>query len=57
MENILKVQVNYDSGETGTYECIKRPYFNYDNNTADLTLVNDEGHIIINMNKVISVTY
>ena len=56
MEN-LTVQVNYDNGDVGTYVCPKRPYFNYDNNTADLTLADDKGKIVINMDKVTSITY
>ena len=56
MEN-YNVQVNYENAEPGNYECTKRPYFNYENNTAHLTLSNGGGNLVINVDKVISIAY
>ena len=55
MKNI-NVQINFVDGKQGEYECVKRPYFSYDNNTAMLHLTN--GIImVVNILQVVSVMY
>ena len=52
----MKVQIDYVNGKQGMYECTKRPYFNYDNNTVSLTL-DDKTIIVVNMLQIISISY
>lgn len=52
----VTVQVEFKNGFTGTYECMKRPYFTYENNTASLYLTNGTA-LVINMREVVLLSY
>lgn len=54
--NTVKVQINYVDGKVGEYECTKRPYFTYENNTAMLHL-NDGTTMVVNMLQVKVISY
>lgn len=42
----VTVQIDYLNGEKGTYECTKRPYFTYENNTAMLHLTTGDVMVV-----------
>ena len=52
----VNVQVDFINGTKGTYECKKRPYFTYENNTAMLHLT-DGTTIVIPLAQVIMIMY
>ncbi len=55
-EGPVTVQVDFKNGKQGTYECKKRPYFTYENNTATLNMVNGTT-FVINMREIILLSY
>lgn len=52
----VTVSVEFKNGTKGEYECKKRPYFAYENNTAMLHL-NNGTTIVINMREVVLMMY
>ena len=56
MKNEVTVQVDFVNGEKGTYECTKRPYFTYENNTAMLHL-SDGGTLVIPLVQILRIYY
>ena len=52
----VTVSVTFKNGTSGEYECKKRPYFTYENNTAMLHLRN-ETTLVINMREVVLLMY
>ena len=52
----VMVSVDFKNGVKGEYECNKRPYFTYENNTAMLHLRNGTT-LVINMREVVLFMY
>lgn len=52
----MNVQIDYKDGSVGNYDCVRRPYFAYENNTIMLHLKSYDT-LVVNMLEVKTVFY